>query len=251
VEDGRKAGRALSKGLVYYSDCRGDDAILHAVREQLSNVAPGPIVAVTLQPVRWTEKTIVLPLERGYLTLFKQILAGLEALETDIAFLVEHDVLYHPSHFEFTPEKSDVFYYNQNVWKVSAEDGRALHYRCSQTSGLCASRELLLSHYRNRVELVQGRGFTRNMGFEPGTHRRPERVDDYQAEVWMSAYPNVDIRHAHNLTSSRWRKDQFRNQKYTAGWTESDGVPGWGKTLGRFDDFLAEVRRGAVQQAVA
>jgi glycosyltransferase involved in cell wall biosynthesis len=251
AEDGRKAGRALSKGLVYYSDCRGDDAILRAVREQLSNVAPGPIVAVTLQPVRWTEKNIVLPLERGYLTMFKQILAGLEALETDIAFLVEHDVLMHPSHFEFTPPDRSKVYYNQNVWKVDAESGRALHYRCSQTSGLCADRSLLVEHYRRRVALVAERGFSRNMGFEPGTHRRAERVDDLTSDVWMSEYPNIDIRHGHNLTTSRWRKEQFRNQKYTAGWTEGDTVPGWGKTLGRFDDFLAEVRRGAVQQAVA
>jgi glycosyltransferase involved in cell wall biosynthesis len=251
VEDGRKAGRTLSKGLVYYSDCRGADAIIGAVREQLSNVAPGPIVAVTLRPVRWTEKTIVLPLERGYLAMFKQILAGLEALDTDIAFLVEHDVLYHPSHFEFTPPDRSKVYYNQNVWKVDAESGRALHYRCSQTSGLCASRDVLVEHYRRRVALVEQRGFTRNMGFEPATHNRAERVDDLKSDVWMSDFPNVDIRHGHNLTTSRWRKDQFRNQKYTAGWTEGTGVPGWGETLGRFDDFLAEVRRGAVQQAVA
>jgi hypothetical protein len=43
------------------------------------------------------------------------------------------------------------------------------------------------------------------------------------------------------MSPSRWRKDQFRNQKYTAGWTESDGVPGWGTTLGRFDEFLREI----------
>jgi hypothetical protein len=183
--------------------------------------------------------------------MFKQILAGLEALETDIAFLVEHDVLMHPSHFEFTPPDRSKVYYNQNVWKVDAESGRALHYRCSQTSGLCADRSLLVEHYRRRVALVAERGFSRNMGFEPGTHGRAERVDDLASDVWMSEFPNIDIRHGHNLTASRWRKDQFRNQKYTAGWTESDGVPGWGKTLGRFDDFLAEVRRGAVQQAVA
>ena len=50
--------------------------------------------------------------------MFKQILAGLEALDTDIVFFCEHDVLYYPSHFDFRPLKKDVIYYNTNVWKV-------------------------------------------------------------------------------------------------------------------------------------
>ena len=98
---------------------------------------------------------IVLPLERGYLTMFKQILAGLEELKTDVVFLCEHDVLYHPSHFLFTPPKKDVYYYNTNVWKVRYDDGHALHYDCKQTSGLCAYRELLVQHYRERVRKTE------------------------------------------------------------------------------------------------
>jgi len=124
------------------------------------------------------------------------------------------------------------------VWKVDAQTGRALFYYCKQTSGLCAHRSLLLEHYRKRVKLVEENGFSRKMGFEPGTHNRKERVDDYKAKAWMSEYPNIDIRHKQNLTPSRWRRDQFRNQRYTRGWTEADEVPGWGVTKGRFDRIL-------------
>lgn len=149
-------------------------------------------------------------------------------------------MLYARSHFDFVPERRDVYYYNDHVWKVDAVTGRALSYRCDQTSGLCAYRSLLLNHYRARVARVQAVGYQRSLGFEPGTHRPPRGIDDYDHQSWQSPVPNVDIRHAHNLTPSRWRKDQFRNQKYTAGWTESDDVPGWGRTLGRFDDFLRD-----------
>ena len=76
------------------------------------------------------------------------------------------------------------------------------------------------------------------MGFEPGTHNRDERVDDYRSESWMSAFPNVDIRHGDNLTPNRWLKSEFRNQKYTRGWQESSEVPGWGVTEGRFREVL-------------
>jgi hypothetical protein len=175
-------------------------------------------------------------------------------------FFCEHDVLYHPSHFDFDLPARDKVFYNEHVWKVSAADGRALHYRCAQTSGLCADRQLLLAHYRTRVALVEAHGFTRAMGFEPGTHGRAERVDDLTSETWMSPVPNVDIRHDANLTKSRWSKSEFRDQRFTEGWTESDSIPGWGTTKGRFDEWLAdlttkarrrEVAHGAVQQAVA
>lgn len=238
---------APTKGLVYYSDLRLDPAIASAVQRQLQAAAHGaPIVSVTLTPLAFGENH-VLPLERGHLTMFKQILAGLEALTTDVAFLVEHDVLYHPSHFDFTPTRGDVYYYNQNTWKVDAQTGRAVFYFCNQTSGLCASRTLLVEHYRARVARVEREGFTRAMGFEPGTHRPPRGIDDYPHEVRMSAYPNIDIRHTANLTQSRWSPEQFRNKKFCQGWTEADAVPGWGVTKGRFAAFLAE----AVSQEAA
>jgi len=234
-----------TKGLVYYSDCRGDEAILSAVRQQLDHVRDTkPIIAVTLAPITWPrlmwgDEAIVVPFTRGYLTMFRQILIGLEALDTDIAFLVEHDLLYSREHFEFTPPRPDVVYYNQNVFKVRASDGHAAHYPCSQTSGLCANRELLVEHYRKRVALVEAHGFTRAMGFEPGTHHRAERVDDLTSETWMSAVPNIDIRHGVNLTESRWSPEQFRTKP--SSWVESDRVPGWGITKGRFPEFLRDV----------
>lgn len=230
-----------TKGLAYYSDCRGDETVLASVRKQIVGACNGyKVVSATLAPVEMGQN-IVLPLERGYLTMFKQILAGLEALDTDIAFLVEHDVLYHPSHFDFVPPRDDMFYYNQHVYKVSSDTGQALHYRCSQTSGLCANRQLLVAHYQARVAKVEAEGFSRRIGFEPGTRStRRGGVDDSRADVWMSPSPNVDIRHGHNLTPSRWKKEQFRDQRYTVGWTEADAVPGWGVTKGRFAEFLAE-----------
>ena len=173
------------------------------------------LVSVSLRPTLFG-RNITLDLERGYLTMFKQILAGLEASTADVVYLCEHDVLYHPSHFEFTPPRRDIFYYNQNRWMVDAESGKALHHLANSTSGLCAYRDLLLEHYRKRVELVEAAGkYSRRMGFEPGTHNRAERVDNYKAETWMAECPNIDLRHTQNLTPSRWSKEQFRNQKYT------------------------------------
>jgi len=219
------------KGVVYYTDNQIDEKLMIACQRQIiRGIKEKHVVSVSLEPIEFG-MNIHLPLERGHLAMFKQILAGLEASTADVIFFCEHDVLYHPSHFDFIPPKKDAFYYNLNVWKVRVEDGHALKVDdCKQTSGLCAWRELLLEHYRKRVERVEREGYKRSMGFEPGTHSPPVGIDNYKAESWMSKYPNIDIRHDKNLTANRWSKDLFRNQKYTIGWTEANEVPGWGNT---------------------
>lgn len=231
---------SVSKGIVYYTDNRLEQSILVAVQRRLE--ATGlPIVAASLRPLNgFKAQPVVLEAERGILTMFRQILAGLEASTADVVFFAEHDVLYHPSHFDFTPPRADVVFYNENIWKVDAKTGKAIHYICRQTSGLCAYRELLLEHYRKRVALVEEHGFSRRIGFEPGTHGRAERVDDLRSEGWWSEYPNIDIRHEHNLTPSRWQQNQFRNLRSCRGWMEADEVPGWGKAKGRFKAFLED-----------
>lgn len=223
-----------TSGILYYTDNELDEGILLKCQKQLRESVDGRrIVCVSLRPTDFGDN-IVMKLERGPLAMFRQILRGLEALETDIVFFAEHDVLYNPSHFEFKPPRHDVFYYNTNVWKVRHSDGHALYTEdCRQTSGLCAYRALLIEHYRERVrrteaklaELGEGREFRnwiRRQGYEPGTHGRPERVDDFKSEPWQSADPILDIRHDGNLTPSRWRRDEFRNQRYTRGWTEME-----------------------------
>jgi glycosyltransferase involved in cell wall biosynthesis len=231
----------IKKGLVYYTDNRLDERLMAACQARLNRYRNGwDLVSVSLQPMAFG-RNIHLPLERGHLAMFKQILAGLEAVDADVVYLVEHDMLYHRSHFDFVPPKKDVYYYNENTWKVDAATGQALFYYCKQTSGLVAWRELLIEHYRKRVAKVEAEGYDRNMGYEPGTHRPPRGVDSHPAERFMSKHPNIDIRHGSNWTRSRWRQDQFRNKNACLGWQMADEVPGWGKTKGRFDEFLMEV----------
>lgn len=242
----------MTTGVLYYSDCRPDPILLESCRRQLVRAAAGlPIVSVTLAPVSWPAsanvQSIVLPLERGPRTMFLQILAGLEVLDTDVVFHCEHDVLYHPLHLQHRPSRTDVFCYNQNTWRVDAATGRALFYYCNQVSGLCANRELLFKHYRKRVAYVEAHGFDRNLGFEPGSNRRVrELIDPHGAESWMSSHPNVDIKTKYCLTPGRWSQDQFRNKNSCQGWTESDCVPGWGVTRGRFSEFLSELTASRV-----
>jgi len=222
----------LTVGVLYYTDNELEEGLATRVREQiLKGLGDAKLVSVTLKPITFGQN-IVLPLERGKLTMHKQILAGLEALDTDIVFFVEHDVFYHPSHFLFRPSNKNIYYYNQNLWRVRQSDGFAIKYDHKSLSQLCAYREKLLSEYRNRVQLIYKQGFNRNgsRGFEPGTRStRQGGFSDDRSEGWNSEFPNIDIRHDKNLSASKWKPEEFKSLRSCRNWKESKvgDIEGW------------------------
>jgi hypothetical protein len=218
----------LTKGILYYTDNRADEKILELCQDKISEVGL-PVTSVSLKPIKFG-KNIVLPLERGFLTMAKQILMGLESMTEDVIFFCENDVMYPKSHFEFVPPSKDIYYYNTNVWKLRVDKAYAVKVDdCRQLSGLCGFRETLINHYRERVRRIEETSWTNAIGHEPGTHNRKERIDNLKSETWQSPDPLVDIRHDKAATANRWSKEQFRNKKYTEGWTESEVIPHWGK----------------------
>jgi len=234
----KKIAKPIS-GCVYYTNNIINPEIFNAVQKQLS-LFKGPIVSVSHKPIDFGTN-IVVNLESSILSMFKQILIGVENIKADIIYLTEHDILYHPSHFDFKPINPDRFYYNVNTWKVCSKTGQALFYYTKQVSGLCGYKKIMVDHYRNRIKKVEKEGFSRRMGFEPGTWQPPRGVDSYRSHTYMSQVANIDIRHNNNITANRWDKSKFRNKSSTLGWRLSDKVPGWGVTKGRFKEFLNEL----------
>lgn len=207
------------KEIIFYTDNKVPLKIAHRVQNRLAGLDI-PIVSASLKPMPHFGDNIYLPLERGYLTMFIQILMALKKTKEEIIYFCEHDVLYDPSHFTFTPPRRDTFYYNTNVWKVDWETGKSVRTDdCRQTSGLVAYRDLLIDHYEKRLKYIENHGFSRKMGFEPGTHGRIPAIEG-KSETFESDLPNYDLRHGQNLTETRWSPSQFRNKKYTEGWQE-------------------------------
>ncbi len=222
----------ISKGIIYYTDCQLDEKIAKPVRDQLLKISQEKkinIVSSSLKKMDFGVKNIHFPsMRKSYLSMFKQILAALEHSRDDVIFFTEHDVLYHPSHFDFTPPDKETFYYNQNVYFLR-RDGHVLHYDVNQLSGLCVYRETALIHFRERYERLQKEEFTRNMGFEPFTHHRVSWKNEFKMGTWMSESPNVDLRIGVNSTGMRWRKEEYRNQQLLINWVESENfqIPNW------------------------
>ena len=230
-----------NKGLVFYTDNTLDPFILNTVIANLKKYENDyPIVAVSLKPLDF-KNNIVLDLQRCHLTMAKQQLAGLQALDTDIAFMVEHDIIYPKCHFEFTPDRNDIFFYNLNWWKVRDTDGQALHFKAKQVSGLCANRNILIEYFSNRVKLIESGEIGGRRHFEPDGARgyRDEaygKLTNFGTRDWMSEIPYVDIRHGRAVTRNIFDPKGYRGQ--VTDWTLADEVPFWGKSKGRFKEFL-------------
>jgi len=226
------------KSILYYTDNKLRDDISRACIKQINRCGL-PVVSVSQKPMDFG-KNIVMDIGSSQLSMFKQILVGLIAIETDIVFFCEHDCLYHPSHFDFTPPKRNIYYFNSNAWSVRADTGETLHYNgMKKTSGLVAYRDILIEHYTDKVTLIEKEGWSqRKHGFEPGRKKSKGRPNDYDWEYFESEHPYIDIKHDNNLTKRRWYTKQYRNKEIIRTWEKSDGVPYWGKTKGRFDEFL-------------
>lgn len=204
--------------IIYYTCNTHLPEIDNLCRKYLGKIGL-PIITVSLnKAINFGDKEIVVKGERSPLMMHKQIVLGLEASAAEYVFMAESDVLYHSSHFDFTPTKDDVYYFNTNVWKLRWADGYCVRTDNSQQlSGMCGSRELLLNFFKKRVAQIEQEGWNRH--YEPKGIR-----ENYQSEIC-----NICIRHDANLTGSKWSVNDFKNKRYARGWKETEigNLKGW------------------------
>ena len=234
------------KGIIYYTDNRIGEPIRTYVRNSIK-AAGLPITSCSLKSIRFGNN-IVFEGKRSYPTMVAQILTALENSEQTFVFFCEHDVLYHPSHFDFTPPLNNKYYYNLNNWRWDYPNDRAIQYDgLTSLSMMCCNRMLAINHYRIRKGLIESQGldkmrsrdprWARRFGYEPGT--KPIRrggVTNETYETWRSESPNIDIRHSKTFSSPKTRLKDFKHQP--TGWKESKI-----KTIWQFPFALSHVTR--------
>jgi hypothetical protein len=216
----------MTKGIIYYTDFHVAPKIHEICLNQLKKAFKGEVVSVSLNQPLDFGNNIVVNGERSNTMMTRQILTALEALKTDIVFFCEHDVLYDPSHFEFTPEKDNVFYYNLSNWRWDYPSDRIINYdQLTSLSQMCTYRNWALEHYKKRYRRIIDSGWDkedgigtmqpkwiRALGYEPGTKRR--RIGGFSDDVserWRSAQPNVDLRHGATLSNPKTKLSQFKH----------------------------------------
>ncbi len=157
---------------------------------------------------------------RGILQMMKQIVSCLERSTADYVFFTEHDVVYPKSHFDFTPTRDDIFYYNENVWRWDYPQERYITYdRLLSLSALCVNRLFALDHFKRRLETARQGWDHRKMGYEPGTKKiKRGGFSDDDFDVWRSVEPIIDIRHGNTLSPRKVHLENFTHKP--TGWRE-------------------------------
>lgn len=230
----------MTKGAIYYTDFRADPKILRICREQLRKSFDGEIVSVTLgKSLDFGRNLVLKDRLRSYPTMALQILMGLEASTANYVFFTENDVLYHPSHFDFTPPRDDVYYYNVHNYRWEFPKDRAITYNeLTSLSSLCCNRELAIKHYKYRLKIIEEKGldkirsreprWARKFGYEPGTKlRRRGGITNETHIKRRSKFPNVDIRHPLTFSKPKVTLDSFKNKPATFREVTLDKIPGW------------------------
>lgn len=219
----------ITAGVVYYTNNNISSKIMKLCQDKLKDaIGDRKLVSVSWKPIDFGENIVVTFKKTHNLAIFKQILIGLEALDTDCAFLVEHDVLYHPSHFDFVFDRKDAYYYNVNVWSVRYSDGFAIKFPNISLSQICSYRETLILGIKRRIDYLVSNSTwkIREIGYEPGRRLVSDGgVDDYGIIERSSIYPNIDIRdHGTNMTHTLWSQS-----KNILNWEETYDIPYWGR----------------------
>lgn len=231
----------MNKGIIYYTDNTISGLIDKNVRKSILG-ANLPITSISLKPIDFGNNYQIVG-ERGYATMIQQIYTALLFSRDEYIFFCEHDVLYHPSHFSFTPSENDVFYYNDNVWRWEYGSSKAIRYdRMLPLSSLCVNRKFALKHYAKRLQAIEEAGdeafasnepaLARKWGYEPGTKRRKRGgFSDEKSSTWTSYYPNIDIRHEGTFSPPKVTLESFRH--IPDNWREIPikDIQGWNLTL--------------------
>lgn len=228
----------MTKGIIYYTDNRLREPIFSIVQKQIQKSSL-PITSVSLKPIDFGKNFVLENSTVGYLSMIRQIVMALENSDTKYVFFCEHDCLYPLSHFDFTPQIDDIFYYNENVWRWKYLENYLISYdRLISLSGLCVNREFALKHYTKRLEKIYEMSYdldqsheplwARRWGYEPGTKKKKRGgFSDDDFETWKSTDPIIDIRHGKTFSQSKVTLDSFTHKP--ANWQESNlsNIKGW------------------------
>jgi hypothetical protein len=192
-----------------------------------------PIISVSQKPIRFGKNICVGEIGRSWLSLYKQMMAGLEACETKYVGIAEHDVIYGPEHLQWIPPTDDTFYYNHNCWLVQwggnhpELNGMYSYWpKRFALSQLVCNKELLKESIKERLSLLEN-GYHMVKGLkgagEPGVadkiaigqleagSGRPTQLQrylkgflkEYKSESFKTEQPNLDIRHSSNFTGPK------------------------------------------------
>ena len=158
--------------IIYYTDNTLPEGLETTVQQQLVLSAEGkPIISVSQKPLTFGENICLGDIGRSHLSIYRQMLAGGEAADTEWIGLAEHDCMYTPEHWNFVPSDKGIFWYNINHYFVNTATGEYSFQRRRVLSMLICARDIFLRAVREKVWMLE-QGYMLRKGMagamEPG-----------------------------------------------------------------------------------
>lgn len=227
----------MNKTIIFITDNSVSDEIFQVVKKHLiAEAGDIPIISVSQKPIDLGKNICVGEIGRSWMSLYKQQIVGLKEAKTDYVGICEHDCLYTSEHLQWIPPKDDVFYYNQNCWYMQWGGNHpelngmfSRHWETRHAlSQLVCNRKLHISAIEERIYLFEnGMKSIQNAG-EPGVAKdlelayklaisgkanhlsgyMEEHLTKFNADVFSTDKPNIDIRHGTNFTGPKRGKNR-------------------------------------------
>jgi hypothetical protein len=228
----------MATEIIYYTDNSLSEPLASFCREKLIEAAEGKrIISVSQKPLDFGDNFCIGEIGRSHLSIFRQVLMGLEQVKTKYVALAEHDCLYVPEHFNFIPPSDTKFYYNINCWFLRPKDGLYSYFRHKVLSMMIANTELTLKACREKVDMLKEgkiirRGVAGACEFGVCENRVAyvnyvaslkdfgKDVNLYRAAAFGTKLPCLDIRHGTNFTGNRKTDNRTYELPYWGKWED-------------------------------
>jgi hypothetical protein len=238
--------------VLFLTDNSLDEQIANLCRRVLVREAGDlPIVSVSQKPIDLGRNVCVGEIGRSWMSIYTQILAGLDAVETDNIAIAEHDCLYTHEHLSYEPCDPGAFHYNKNHWLIqwggNHPELNGMYswwpHRIALSQLVCRA-ELLCESTADVMRLLEmGLKVARGLHWhgEPGaiseqfkkayakaTSGKPTQlqtylkdyVNGYRSVFFATINPSLDIRHSSNFTGAKRGKRRCYELPYWGKWEE-------------------------------
>ena len=101
------------KAIIHLTDNSLDENIAKLCRKYLIKeacISGTPIISVSHKPIDLGKNICIGEKKRCWLTLYEQLIAGLEATDAMYIAMAEHDCLYTHTFFNWIPPEDNIFY---------------------------------------------------------------------------------------------------------------------------------------------
>jgi hypothetical protein len=214
--------------VVYYTANVLREPFFSRSRKQLAQAADDlPIISVSQKPLDFGEN-ICVDLSRSYLNIYRQILIGARAAETEFVALAEDDTLYSKEHFTAHRPKADEFAYNMSRWSLytwtKAPVYYSIKYHRHSNSALIAPRELLIEALEERfAKYPDDTTAPLHYWGEPGRYERVLGVTVRKAVEFFSPVPIITFSHPDAIGY------EIQGTRKAPGELKAYDIPVWGK----------------------